>query len=80
MGQSERDQSTVIEPFSLTTDQYGHLWLHAKLAGVEIAVDLAEKEQAFQIMAATMAEQNFDYRAPRVSHNGEADNDDEQRS
>jgi hypothetical protein len=79
VSQSERNQNTRIEPFSLTIDQYGRLWLHAKLDGLEIAVDLAEKEQAFQIMAATMAEQKFDYRQISVAHDGLADNDDEMR-
>jgi hypothetical protein len=78
MVQSERDQNTRVEPFSLTIDQYGRLWLHAKLAGVEVAIDLAEKEQAFQIMAAVMAEQGFAYRAAGAEHDGQADNDDEQ--
>jgi hypothetical protein len=79
VGQSERNQNTVFEPFSLTVDQYGHLWLHAKLEGVEIALDLAEKDQAFQIMAATMTDQNFEYRPAQAEHDGSADNDDEQR-
>jgi hypothetical protein len=60
-------------------DQYGRLWLHAKLEGVEVAIDLAEKEQAFQIMAAMMAEQKFDPRSPGAGHDGHADNDDELR-
>jgi hypothetical protein len=77
MGQSERDQNTRIEAFSLTVDQYDHLWLHAKLAGVDVAIDLADKEQAFQIMAAVMAEHRFDYDPPALEP-GEADNDDEQ--
>lgn len=76
MGRSERNQNTLIEPFSLTVDQYGHLWLHAKLAGVDVAIDLAEKEQAFQIMAAVMSEQKFDYRPAGAEHDGQADNDD----
>jgi hypothetical protein len=80
MGQSERDQNTRIEPFALTVDQYGHLWLHAKLSGVDVSIDLAEKEQAFQIMASTMAEQGFQHRAPPAEHDGQADNDDEQRA
>jgi hypothetical protein len=79
VGQSERNQNTVFETFSLTVDQYGHLWLHAKLEGVEIALDLAEKEQAFQIMAATMTDQKFEYRPAQAEHDGWADNDDEQR-
>jgi hypothetical protein len=78
VGQSERNQNSVVEPFSLTVDQYGHLWLHAKLQGVEIALDLAEKEQAFQIMAAIMTEQKFEYLPAKAEHDGAADNDDEQ--
>jgi len=77
MSRSERNQNTRDERFSLTVDQYGHLWLHAKLEGIDVAIDLAEKEQAFQIMAATMAEQKFDYRPTGADHDGQADNDDE---
>ena len=77
MTQSERNQNTRTEPFSLTVDQYGRLWLHSKLEGIEVAIDLAEKEQAFQIMAAVMDEQDFDYRPARAEHDGQADNDDE---
>ena len=80
MSQSERNQNTRTEPFSLTVDQYGRLWLHSKLDGIEVAIDLAEKEEAFQIMAAVMDEQMFDYRPARAEHNGQADNDDELRS
>jgi hypothetical protein len=79
MSQSERDQNTRTEPFSLTVDQYGHLWIHAKLEGLEVALDLAQKEQAFQIMAAVMAEQKFDHRPTEAEHDGRADNDDELR-
>ena len=60
MGQSERDQKTRSEAFSLTVDRYGRLWLRSKLQGIEVAIDLAEKDQAFQIMAAAMDEQKFD--------------------
>jgi hypothetical protein len=77
MGQSERDQNTRDEPFSLTVDQYGRLWLHAKLAGVDVAIDLADKEQAFQIMAAVMLEHRFEYNS-RALEPAQADNDDEQ--
>jgi hypothetical protein len=79
MSQSERNQNTRTEPFSLTVDQYGHLWLRAKLEGLEVEIDLAEKEEAFQIMAAVMAEQKFDYRRILLAHDGLADNDDEMR-
>jgi hypothetical protein len=64
------------EPFSLSVDQYGRLWLHTKQAGVEVVIDLAEKNLAFEIMAATMVENDFEYRATQ-SHDGEADNDDQ---
>jgi hypothetical protein len=47
--------------------------------GLEVDIDLAEKEQAFQIMAAAMDEQMFDYRPARAEHDGQADNDDEVR-
>ncbi len=77
MTRSERNQNTRDEPFSLTVDQYGHLWLHAKLQGIEVAIDLAEKEQAFQIMATVMAAQKFDPRPAGAEHDGQADNDDE---
>ena len=54
-------------------------WLHSKLEGIEVAIDLAEKEEAFQIMAAAMEEQKFDYRPAEPEHDGQADNDDELR-
>ncbi|HEX8442309.1 MAG TPA: hypothetical protein VF631_01545 [Allosphingosinicella sp.] len=79
MSRSERNQNARTEPFSLTVDQYGRLWLHAKLEGLEVAVDLAEKDEAFQIMATTMAEQKFEYRPISPAHDGLADNDDEMR-
>ena len=79
MSQSERNQNTRGEPFSLTVDQYGRLWLHAKLEGIEVTIDLGGKEQDFQIMAAVMAEQNFDHRTSGGEHHGQADNDDERR-
>jgi hypothetical protein len=77
VGQSERDHNSRTEPFSLTVDQYGRLWLHSKLEGIEVAVDLGEKDEAFQIMAAAMDEQKFDYRPAQPEHDGQADNDDE---
>jgi hypothetical protein len=79
VGQSERNQNTRREPFSLTVDQYGNLWLHAKLEGIEVSIDLGPKEQAFQIMAVVMAEQKFDHRTTGAEHDGLADNDDERR-
>jgi hypothetical protein len=65
----------VEDRFSLTVDQYGRLWLHAKLEGVPVAIDLAEKDIAFEIMAETMAENGFKY-VPVQEHDS-ADNDDE---
>jgi hypothetical protein len=79
VAQSERNQNTRTEAFSLTVDQYGRLWLHSKLEGIDVAIDLAEKEEAFQIMAAVMVEHKFDYRQAEPEHDGQADNDDEQR-
>jgi hypothetical protein len=79
MSQSERNQNTRTEPFSLTVDKYGRLWLHAKLEGLDVSIDLADKEEAFQVMAAVMAEQKFDYRPIFIAHDGLADNDDEMR-
>lgn len=79
MGQTERDQNTRTEAFSLTVDQYGRLWLHSKLEGIDVAIDLADKEEAFQIMAAAMDEQQFDYRPSEPEHDGQADNDDVSR-
>lgn len=80
MSQSERNENTRDEPFRLTVDRYGHLWLHTKMNGLEVAIDLLEKEEAFQIMAEVMAEEKFDYRPRGVDHDGQADNDDELRS
>jgi hypothetical protein len=77
VGQSEPNHNIRKEPFSLTVDQYGRLWLHSKLEGIEVAVDLGEKDEAFQIMATTMADQKFDYRPAQLEHDGQADNDDE---
>ena len=77
MGQTDRDTTAVHEPFSLTLDHYGRLWLHAKLQGIEVAIDLADKDIAFEIMAAKMAELGFDFRRVREHHR--ADNDDQQR-
>lgn len=76
MSNAEQDVTAREEPFSLVVDQYGHLWLHAKLEGFPVAVDLAEKDSAFRIMADTMAECGFEY-SPPAQHE-EADNDDEE--
>lgn len=77
MSQTERDQTPVEEPFSLTLDQYGRVWLHAKLNGIEVAIDLADKDKAFAIMAEKMAECGFEYRV--VQEHEPADNDDQAR-
>jgi hypothetical protein len=75
MSQVERDPTAAEELFSLTGDQYGRLWLHAKIGGVEAATDLAEQGVAFEIMAEKMAECAFEYR-PTHEHQ-QADNDDQ---
>jgi hypothetical protein len=77
MGKSERDENILQDPFYLTVDQYGRLWLHTKLEGQEMAIDLAEKNRAFQIMAATLAEHQFKYEPGEPEHDGHADNDDD---
>lgn len=77
MTSSERNYGAVEDRFSLTVDQYGRLWLHTKLEGVSVAIDLAEKGIAFEIMAAAMAEDGFEYRP--VQEHDSADNDDERR-
>jgi hypothetical protein len=78
VNRSERSRKRRTEPFRFTVDQYGRLWLHAKLEGIEVGIDLAEKEQAFQVMASAMDEHGFELRAAREEHHGRADNDDEQ--
>lgn len=75
MSQTDRDQTLVEEPFSLTLDQYGRIWLHAKLNGVEVAIDLADKDAAFTIMAEKMVECGFEYRV--VQEHEPAVNDDQ---
>lgn len=75
MSQVEQDATVIDEPFSLTVDQYGRLWLHAKIGGLEAAIDLAEKDAAFEIMAEKMAECAFEYR-PTPEHQ-QPDNDDQ---
>ena len=76
MSQTDRDQTLVEQPFALTLDQYGRIWLHAKLDGIEVAIDLADKDVAFNIMAEKMVECGFEYRA--AQEHGRADNDDQQ--
>lgn len=75
MGFTRQNHSAVDDLFSLTVDQYGRLWLHAKLAGVPVSIDLAAKDAAFGIMVETMAEHDFEYRPVRAQD--VADNDDQ---
>lgn len=77
MGLTQRKRNELEDVFSLTVDEYGRLWLHTKLEGIPVAIDLAEKEVAFEIMAAKMAEHAFDYHP--VQQHGASDNDDEER-
>jgi hypothetical protein len=77
MSVSKRNTSALEETFSLTVDQYGRLWLHTKLDGLPVAVDLAEKNAAFEIMAAAMRDNGFERRA--ASTHDDADNDDHPR-
>lgn len=74
MSQTDRDQTLVEQPFALTLDQYGRIWLHAKLDGIEVAIDLADRDIAFNIMAEKMIECGFEQLA--VQRHGRADNDD----
>lgn len=75
MIKTDRDQTLVEEPFALTLDRFGRIWLHAKLNGIEVAIDLAGKDVAFNIMAAKIAECGFEYRS--MQDHGQADNDDQ---
>jgi hypothetical protein len=77
MSVAEQDVTAREEPFWLTVDHYDRLWLHGKLDGFPVSIDLAEKDAAFGIMAAKMEECGFDY-APIPVHEP-ADNDDERR-
>ncbi len=74
MSPTETSQNFLEEIFSLTVDQYGRLWLIAKLEGLPVSIELGEKDLAFEIMAATMSENNFEYH-PVQEH--EAANNDE---
>lgn len=76
MSLTERSQNTLKEPFSLSVDQYGHLWLKAKIEGLPVAIDLGQANVAFEIMAETMSENDFEYRP--VQQHEAADNDDQQ--
>jgi hypothetical protein len=75
MSGTEQNYDALEETFSLTVDQYGRLWLHAKLEGIAVTIDLAQKDAAFEIMAAIMAENGFEYHP--VPGYGPAENDDE---
>lgn len=75
MSQTEAGRTASEEPFSLTLDQYGRLWLHTKLNGIQVAIDLADRDEAFSIMAEKMAECGFEPRFSREHE--EADNDDQ---
>ena len=74
MSLSEQQQNAVEAPFTLTVDQYGRLWLHAKIEGVPVMIDLAEKSVAFEIMATSMFENDYEHCA--VPEHEAADNDD----
>jgi len=78
MSLTERNQNAFEDPFSLTVDQYGRLWLHAKIDGAPVVLDLAEKDVAFGIMAATMSQNDYEYRP--VQDHEVADNDDQESS
>jgi hypothetical protein len=75
MGQTQRNQNAKEDVFTLTVDQYGRLWLHTKIEGVGVAIDLAEKDAAFEIMAKAMRENGFERRAAPT--HDDADNDDQ---
>lgn len=76
MARSEQSMNAREEPFSLTVDQYGCLWLHTKQDGIGVNIDLAEQNVAFEIMVAAMLEAGFEHRRELVPQ-GEADNDDQ---
>lgn len=75
MSQSEQSYGADEEVFSLTVDQYGRLWLNAKLDGIPVSIDLASKDAAFGIMAGAMAEHGYDDHTAR--RHEPADNDDQ---
>lgn len=77
MSAAEQDITATEEPFSLTVDRYNRLWLHARLDGFPVAIELAEQRMAFGIMAAKMEECGFEY-SPVPEHEP-GDNDDERR-
>lgn len=73
MSQADTDQNSLTETFSLVVDQYEHLWLKTKLEGLPLAIDLGPQDAAFDIMAATMSENGFEYHS--VHEHEAADND-----
>ena len=77
MIRAEREPTATEEPFSLTVDQYGRLWLHAKIGGIEAAIDLADSDTAFTTMVDKMTECGFENR-PAQEHQA-ADNDDQRQ-
>ena len=80
MARSEQSMNARDDPFSLTVDQYGRLWLHTKQDGIEFSIDLAEKDLAFEIMTAAMLDAGFEHQPQPTAHDGEADNDDQASS
>ena len=76
MARTEQSMNSREDPFRLTVDQYGRLWLHIKQDGISVVIDLAEKDLAFQIMAAAMSESGYDPDTA-IEHDGSADNDDQ---
>jgi hypothetical protein len=74
MSRIDKNQNPVEDHFTLIIDQYGRLWLQSKLNGTVIDIDLGEKNVAFEIMASTMAENDFRY-IPSHVHDA-PDNDD----
>jgi hypothetical protein len=74
MSPTETNQNSREETFSLVVDQYEHLWLKTKLEGLPVAIDLGPKDMAFEIMASTMSDNDFEYR-PLHEHEA-ADNDE----
>jgi hypothetical protein len=54
-------------------DQYKHLWLKTRLEGLPLAIDLDPKKPTFEIMAATMLEDGYEYHP--VHEHEAADND-----
>jgi hypothetical protein len=44
MSAAEQDVTATEVPFSLAVDQYERLWLHAKLDGFPVTIELADKE------------------------------------